>query len=181
MVSEDDMYPPLKGTCSAGGLEYPGWWLEDINAGVGARESTLLRTVRFRRRRRRQHSRSSASRARTTSGTTTPMTILAQSGRPPSCLVDEVSAFVVASDAAGVDDVALAVEETGVVEEAVVDADVEEGPNSPLKYFCTSVGSAVNQSGVWSSKNSDHSNRDTAGTSVSAMARIDGGTPVTRT
>jgi hypothetical protein len=60
-------------------------------------------------------------------------------------------------------------------------ADVVVGPNSPLRYPCTSVGSAVNQEGVLLSRKSDQSIRETAGTLVRARAKIDGGTPVAST
>jgi hypothetical protein len=109
------------------------------------------------------------------------MTIFAHNGRPPLWSSCELSAwlFNAVCEADGLAEVAVAPDEAGV-EEALCGA-VVEGPNSPLKYACTSVGSAVNQSGVWSSRNSDHSNFETAGTLVRARARIDGGTPVTRT
>ena len=78
------------------------------------------------------------------------------------------------------DDVALAGVEA--IDDAVLcEADVVVvGPNSPLRYACTSVGRAVNQAGVLSSRNSDHSRRDTAGTLVRASARMEGGTAVAR-
>jgi hypothetical protein len=90
--------------------------------------------------------------------------------------LSDVSAAAVA-DADDVEDVVLASDE---VVEALRDAAVV-GPNSPLRYAWTSVGSAVNHVGVLSSRNSDQSRRDTAGTLVKARARIDFGTPVAST
>jgi hypothetical protein len=121
-------------------------------------------------------------RASTNSGTRTPISIFAHRGRPPwwpLFVPATADAGVAVGDADDVEEVILDLEDE-VVEEALFDAAVV-GPNSPLRYAWTSVGSAVNHVGVLSSRNSDQSIRDTAGTFVSAMARIDLGTPVKRT
>lgn len=144
-----------------------------MKAGVGVRDVTALR--RRERRRRQQHKMMQATRPMTKSGTAMPITIFAHSGRPelpsPRALPRAVG------EAAAVLDV-LAADDATVVGD-VFDA-VDVGPNSPLKYCCTSVGSAVNQAGVLPSRNSDHSSRETAGTLVRARARMDGGTAVAR-
>jgi hypothetical protein len=116
-----------------------------------------------------------AMRPMTKSGTAMPITIFAHSGRP---LLPSPYALLRADGEAVAVLAVLDAEDASVVE-AVLDA-VVVGPNSPLKYCCTSVGSAVNQAGVLSSRNSDHSSRDTAGTLVRARARMDGGTAVAR-
>ena len=95
-----------------------------------------------------------------------------------SCVSATADAGVFVGDGDGVDE--LLEVDVERVEEALFDTAVV-GPNSPLKYACISVGSAVNHVGVLSSRNSDQSSRDTAGTFVRAMARIDLGTPVRRT
>lgn len=111
----------------------------------------------------------------TTSGTATPTRSFVQGSIPLSRC-----SFVADPDSDFTDEVLISdVAEAGVVEAGFVTA--VDGPNSPLRNCCTSVGRAVNHDGVLSFRNSDHSNRDTAGTLVSASARIDEGTPVGRT
>jgi hypothetical protein len=141
-----------------------------MNAGVGAREVSVSRLRE--RRRRQQHKMIPAMRPMTKSGTAMPITIFAHNGRP---LLPSPRALPRADGEA----VAVLTAEDASVAEAELDA-IVVGPNSPLKYCCTSVGSAVNQAGVLSSRNSDHSSRDTAGTLVRARARMDGGTAVAR-
>lgn len=113
------------------------------------------------------------------------MSILAQSGSPSPLLLLVLIAADTSVEVEEVDCIEKTelVPEVENVPEVVGDAllDVVVGPNSPLRYDWTSVGSAVNHDGVLLSRNSDQSNLDTAGTLVRARSNIDFGTPVSKT